>query len=670
MDKKSKKKLTHNKPKKMVSIKRKLITICILFAIIPLMVVNVISFAISKGALRKTSEKLTAELVQQVSVNVNNYVNGVEKSVTQFAVVDLIQKNLISDYTSGDTMEKVTATRNIERSTRDLKTMDKNIKSTALALTDDKLLGTAEQIKPEDLIKFKELKSKNGSVWIKGLGTAKEDVFFVKSFQTSSQSDQCTVIAAVNLDLLSKSMQDIELLEDSNLFITDDTGKMIYNKDSKVNNAPEKLWNKIGKSEGFGSTTIDKMLITYSVLPNGWRVVAEIPERSLTSQLDMATVSIWLLILIVGILAILIGTFISKSFSNPIINLMELMKRAEGGELTVQMTERGNDEIASLCISFNHMIANIRGVLRDTQAVISATLDDSKILHSSTEQSVETFDQLSLSIGDITQGTTQQAEDAQVSSVAMMSLAGSMQDVMQKTHAIFENNQGAKEMIQVATSSMELLRTTMTSSISAAGQIQDSILELSSLTKNIEDLMKLVDDISENTNLLALNASIEAARAGEVGKGFAVVAHEVRNLAEQSKASTINVRETLNRIEAKTKDTVDLVKTSKTTFTSQEEALKKVHQTFFNIIEILQSMDSDLGQVNDKVQNMRSLKDEMVHKIDNIATVTQESAASTEEVSALSVEQKGVIENLYELSNRLTEAMESLDASIKTFRVG
>jgi methyl-accepting chemotaxis protein len=154
-------------------------------------------------------------------------------------------------------------------------------------------------------------------------------------------------------------------------------------------------------------------------------------------------------------------------------------------------------------------------------------------------------------------------------------------------------------------------------------------IELSGLTKSIEDIMKLVDGISGQTNLLALNASIEA----------------------------------------KTKDTVNLVEKSSEAFASQEEAVKQVYEIFYSLIDILKYMDLDLEQVNDKVKSMRTLKEEMVNKIDNIAIVTQESAASTQEVSALSEEQKTVIGNLYDLSNRLTFAMENLNATIQTFRV-
>jgi methyl-accepting chemotaxis protein len=89
---------------------------------------------------------------------------------------------------------------------------------------------------------------------------------------------------------------------------------------------------------------------------------------------------------------------------------------------------------------------------------------------------------------------------------------------------------------------MESLNQDMKSAIDITNTVSSSITQLSDLTKSIDQIMSFVDDISEKTNLLSLNAAIEAARAGEAGKGFAVVASEIRKLAEQSKASTVNVK--------------------------------------------------------------------------------------------------------------------------------
>ncbi|ROR23430.1 methyl-accepting chemotaxis protein [Mobilisporobacter senegalensis] len=652
---------------KRVPIKIKLISICILFAIIPVLVVNIISYSISKGALSQTSQKLAIELVKQVSSNVDSFLETINTSVTQGAVVNIVQNDLLADYISYDSLKKLYASKEIQQKLLYLGTMDKNISNAALILNDSEIIGQIPQVANEDLLSTKDIKVENQSMWVKGLGSATDKLFFIK--KVSSQNINCTLVIDVNMERIDQILNEIILLKDSGIYIADENGKLIFTKDSLKEVVEDNILSSIDKEIEFGTARTDKKLVTYSKLSNKWNVIAEIPEKSLTTQLDASVFFIWVLILIVGLLAVIVGTIFAKGFSTPIIKLMKLMKQAEDGDLTVMIDEKGNDEITDLCGSFNHMISNIRKLLNDTQSVIVSTLDDSIVLRSSTKQSAETFEQLAVSIEEIAQGTTHQAEDTQQSAASMSFLSENIQEVIHKTNTIFERNQGAKDMIQIATDSMKLLSNTMESSIEISSQIQTSILGLSKLTHNIEDIMKLVDGISEQTNLLALNASIEAARAGEAGKGFAVVANEVRNLAEQSKSSTVNVREALNTIELKTQYTVKLVNKSNNIFSSQEEAVNKVHQIFFDIIDSLKTMGFDLEQVNDKVQSMKSLRDEMVEKIDNIAAVTQESAASTEEINALSDEQKNTVEKLYDLSNRLTDSMSNLNHSIKSFKV-
>jgi methyl-accepting chemotaxis protein len=65
----------------------------------------------------------------------------------------------------------------------------------------------------------------------------------------------------------------------------------------------------------------------------------------------------------------------------------------------------------------------------------------------------------------------------------------------------------------------------------------------------IGEIVASVNELAEQANLLSVNAAIEAARAGEHGKGFLVVAQEVRNLADQSKNATRQVRGLLNEIQ-------------------------------------------------------------------------------------------------------------------------
>ncbi|MDF2613735.1 MAG: methyl-accepting chemotaxis protein [Clostridia bacterium] len=669
MMKKPKRNKKNKREEKFISIKLKLILICILFAIIPLLIVNVISTTISKNALHTNSQQLTQELVRQTTINVDTFQQSIQNNIAKFTMVDLMKDIVAVQYSLEKPLDKSAAIKTIEEKIGYIKSTDKDINDIILIFKDGTILGNSSNMEEKDLMTYKDLQIGDNILWKKGLGNTKEKIFVFKEIKDLSGQPMCTVIVNVKLDPIIENIKNVNLLNHSSIYITDSDGSMIYNKDESKQRIDNHVWEVVSEGNKTGSTIKYNSLITYTMVSNGWRVIAEIPERSLTAQLEIANVLVWIIILGAGIIAVIVGLAVARNFSNPIIKLMELMSKAEKGDLTVKVKEKGNDEVAKLCGSFNSMMHNIRQLLEQTKEVVGDTLENSKVLRSSTKQSVHTFEQLALSIGEIAQGTVHQAEEAQQGASNMSSLSDSIQQVMVKTKEIFENNQGAKEMIQTATNSMEVLNMTMVSSIQIAGEIKESILQLSTLTKSIEDIMKLVDGISEQTNLLALNASIEAARAGEVGKGFSVVANEVRNLAEQSKKSTINVRKTLDTIESKTKDTVLLVNKSSNIFSNQEEAVNNAYNVFRGIINNLKNMDLQLQDVNTQVTDMRDLKDRTSSKIDNIAMITQESASASEEVSALSEEQKSVVEDLYDLSYRLMSTMEKLSTYIEKFEV-
>lgn len=172
------------------------------------------------------------------------------------------------------------------------------------------------------------------------------------------------------------------------------------------------------------------------------------------------------------------------------------------------------------------------------------------------EQIGDTAKQLDQAAGTIHGITTQQSSraDQQTNVVAeanrelddfrylalqARSKADEMTHLAQQAVSVAQNG---NETIQAALEGMRYTR----ESVLMVGQ---TIGQLALHLRHISQIITSVSDIATQSNFLALNAQIEAARAGEQGRGFSIVAEEVRDLAEQSRRATGDVRTVLKEIQ-------------------------------------------------------------------------------------------------------------------------
>ena len=119
--------------------------------------------------------------------------------------------------------------------------------------------------------------------------------------------------------------------------------------------------------------------------------------------------------------------------------------------------------------------------------------------------------------------------------------------------------------------------------------IADKLNQLSNEAEQVKSILSIIGDIAEQTNLLALNAAIEAARAGEHGRGFAVVADEVRQLAERTQKSLIEINATISVIVQSILGASD---TMNSNIENIEKLIKNSEQVQIEMNEIQENMDS------------------------------------------------------------------------------
>jgi len=126
-------------------------------------------------------------------------------------------------------------------------------------------------------------------------------------------------------------------------------------------------------------------------------------------------------------------------------------------------------------------------------------------------------------------------------------------------------------------------------------------------------------------------SAIEAAKAGEQGKGFGVVAQEVRNLAEQSKQATIQVRGILSDIQKATNAAVMVTEQASK---AVEAGVKQSVQAGESVQKLGESV-ADAAQAATQIaassQQQMAGMDQVAQAMESIKTASTQNVASTKQ---------------------------------------
>ena len=251
-------------------------------------------------------------------------------------------------------------------------------------------------------------------------------------------------------------------------------------------------------------------------------------------------------ILIVSALALVFVVAVAYLLSRHIARGVGQVARAAvglaQGDLNQTLDVRSGDEIGQMANAFRDMVSRLRTVTTDIQAGANGlSVASNEILAAVAQQS---------------SGASEQSAAIAQTAATVAQVKASAEQAVQMAMVVSDTAQEASRVAGDGVQAAQHAADGMADLREKVESIAENILALSEQSQKIGEIITTVSDLADQSNLLALNAAIEASRAGEQGKGFAVVATEIRNLAEQSKAATAQVRTILGDIQRATNATV------------------------------------------------------------------------------------------------------------------
>ncbi|MEJ8554565.1 methyl-accepting chemotaxis protein [Tepidibacter sp. Z1-5] len=359
-----------------------------------------------------------------------------------------------------------------------------------------------------------------------------------------------------------------------------------------------------------------------------WAILVKIDEvEAFKSAHKLKNIMIAILIF-AAILIIIFSVIISSSIATPLIKMANVASRIAKGDLTVEVDEeKRSDEIGTLTKAIGNMLNNLREQTRETSNVINV---------------------LAASVNEITVSLTQVTTGAAQTSSAVSETTATVEEVKQtvyvsseKTKNVSNSAKKSLEISKVGSKATEDTLQGMNVINSQMQEIAESIIALSEQSQNISELIESVDNISEQSNILAVNASIEAAKAGEHGKGFSIVAQEIRNLAEQSKQGTKQIRNILR----------DIQKAANTAVMTTEKGIKLVDAGMKQAGEAGYSIHQLMENINISAQSAIQIEASSQQQLIGMDQV----AIAMEGINEASIQNVDSMKQLEEATNGLQE---------------
>ncbi len=428
------------------------------------------------------------------------------------------------------------------------------------------------------------------------------------------------------------------------LLIRSNSGNDTDNLKRKINTKSVKLalngntgTHFIDNADGISVFSSYRMLdfSNYFETDFNWAIITEVSKDEAYDDAYIIENNIIMLTLVIAILVVLVAFIISKLFTTPIIKLTKIVGIIADGNLSYDIEIDRKDELGELAESMKTMQKNLKHQFESITEGVNVLFSSSSEIMSTMSQLSSGASETATSVSETTSTIEEVKQTVDVSNQKATEIADFSHSITQVsndgTHSIYETIEGMNKIKE------------------QMGSIADIVIQLSEKSRTIGEIADSVGDLAEQSNLLAVNASIEAAKAGEQGKGFTVVAQEIKNLADRSKQSTVQIRKILFDIQKEISSAVMATEQGGKVIDEGLELSSKANEVINTLASNIEQASQASIQIAASSQQQLIGMDQITSAMENIKEASAQTANSTRQTEESVSELNKLGENLLKI---------------------
>lgn len=241
-------------------------------------------------------------------------------------------------------------------------------------------------------------------------------------------------------------------------------------------------------------------------------------------------------------------------------------------------------------------------------------------------QMAATAERLAQAGTQITSTSQQQASGSAQQAAAVAQISATVEELSRTAAQIAESAAETLRSAEVGRTAVADTTSGMEAIKSRVESTTERIRLLGEAGQRIGEITDIINEIAGKTHLLAINAAIESAAAGEYGRRFAVVAQQVKELADETKTATAQVKRLIAQTQTATNASVIATEQMTKEVEYGLEVARRARQSIEEIVQRAQAISLATHQ-------QQSASEQTVTAMRDIADISRQSASAAQHLA-------------------------------------